>query len=132
VKLLRRIRSGESLSVVDDQLGCPTAASELARAMREVGVRLLADDRAATGLFNFRGGSEMTWHGFAQKVVAASAAAGLPPPPLRAIRSADLNAPARRPAYSVLSCARIERACGIVGAEIEEDIERMVRAILAA
>lgn len=132
VKLLRRIRSGEPLSVVDDQHGCPTAAGDLARAMQEVGTRLLAGDRSVSGLLNFRGGSEMTWHGFAEKLVAASEAAGLRPPPLRAISSVDLKAPARRPSYSVLSCARIERECGIVGWRIEADLARMVRAILAA
>ena len=37
VKLLRRAKAGEPLRVVDDQWGCPTAASDLARAMQMVG-----------------------------------------------------------------------------------------------
>ena len=132
VKLLRRAQSGEALRVVDDQWGCPTAASDLAHAMQKVGLRLLDDEPAARGLFNFRGASEMSWHGFANRLLDAAAEAGLPRPSLQAIKSADLNASARRPAYSVLSCAHIGQTLGIAGARIEDEIERMVRAILAA
>ena len=132
VKLLRRARAGEALRVVDDQRGCPTAAGELARAMQTIGLRLLDDDPAARGLFNFCGATEMSWHGFAEKLLTAAEALGLTRPSLQAISSAELKAPARRPAYSVLSCARIERACGLSCAAIEDDIDRMVQAIIAA
>ncbi|MEZ5832267.1 MAG: dTDP-4-dehydrorhamnose reductase [Dongiaceae bacterium] len=131
VKLLRRARAGEPLRVVDDQTGCPTAASELARAMQVMGLRLLDRDEAATGLFNFCGASEMSWHGFAERLLRAAETFGISAPPLQAIASADLNAPARRPAYSVLSCRRILAACGVVGTAIEADVDRMVRTILA-
>jgi len=132
VKLLRRARAGEALRVVDDQRGCPTAAGELARAMQATGLRLLDDDPAASGLFNFCGASEMSWHGFAEKLLTAAEALGLKRPPLQVISSAELKAPARRPAYSVLSCARIKQACGLSGASIEQDIDRMVQVIAAA
>jgi dTDP-4-dehydrorhamnose reductase len=132
VKLLRRAKAGEPLRVVDDQWGCPTAASDLASAMQTVGLRLLDNDAAAFGLFNFRGASEMSWYGFADKLLSVAAEAGLLRPPLQAIKSADLNAPARRPAYSVLSCARIGQSLGIAGAKIEDEIERMARRILSA
>ena len=131
VKLLRRAKAGAPLRVVDDQWGCPTAASDLANAMQSVGLRLLDDDGAAVGLFNFCGASDMSWRGFAEKLLAIAEPLGLKRPPLQAITTAELKAPARRPAYSVLSCAHIEQAFGISGAPIEHDLERMVRRILA-
>lgn len=131
VKLLRRAQAGEALRVVDDQWGCPTAVSDLAQGAQSVGLRLLDGDTAACGLFNLSGMSEMSWHGFAERLLAAAEKLGLAHPPLRAITSAELNAPAKRPAYSVLSCVRIRQACGVTGNPIESDIERMVRAILA-
>jgi len=131
VKLLRRAQAGEPLRVVDDQWGCPTAASDLARTMQTVGLKLLDDEPAAVGLFNFRGATEMSWHGFADRLLGAAEEAGLARPPLLAIKSAELKAPARRPAYSVLSYAHIRQALGIAGAKIEDEIERMVRQILA-
>ncbi len=129
-KLLRRAKSGEALRVVDDQRGCPTAAADLARAMQEVGLRLLDGDRAACGLFNFCGAADMSWHRFAEKLLDLAEAAGLKRVPLQAIKSAELNTPARRPAYSVLSCARIRDRCGIATLAIDSHIEGMVRAIL--
>jgi dTDP-4-dehydrorhamnose reductase len=131
VKLLRRAKAGEPLRVVDDQWGCPTAASDLAGAMKTVGLRLLDDEPAAVGLLNFRGASEMSWHGFAERLLDAAEAAGLARPSLQAIKSAELKAPARRPAYSVLSCARIQKAFGLSGAPIEDELAPMVRRILA-
>ena len=131
VKVLRRARAGEALRVVDDQWGCPTAASDLARAMQEAGLRLLEGERAACGLFNFCGASEMSWHGLAERTLAAAQRLGLKPASLQAIKTRGLNAPAQRPAYSVLSCARIKQACGLSGAAIESELDRMVRSIMA-
>jgi dTDP-4-dehydrorhamnose reductase len=131
VKILRRAQAGEALRVVDDQQGCPTAASELARAMQQIGLRLLDEDKAACGLFNFCGSTAMSWHGFAEKLLDAAQAAGLNRAPLQAVKSAELKAAARRPAYSVLSCARIRGRCGIAHADIDLEIERMVRSIVA-
>ena len=132
VKLLRRAQAGEALRVVDDQWGCPTAVSDLANAMQAVGLRLLDNDSAASGLFNFRGASEMSWHGLAGKLLNAAEKAGLKRPSLEPIKSADLNMPAKRPAYSVLSCARIGQAYGLTGTSIDVHVESMVRRILAA
>jgi dTDP-4-dehydrorhamnose reductase len=130
VKLLRRAKAGEPLRVVDDQWGCPTEASDLADAMQAVGLRLLDGDGAATGLFNLRGASEMSWHGFADKLLSAAEKAGLKRTPLQAIKSAELNAPAKRPGYSVLACERIAQRLGVAGRDL--DIDRMVRLILSA
>lgn len=94
VKLLRRAKAGEPLRVVDDQWGCPTAAADLASAMQTVGMRLLDNDAAASGLFNFRGAAEMSWYGFADKMLSSAEKAGLKRLPLQAIKSAELNAPA--------------------------------------
>jgi dTDP-4-dehydrorhamnose reductase len=131
VKLLRRAKAGEPLRVVDDQWGCPTAASDLARAMRDVGLQLLDQETAASGLFNFCGASQMSWHGFADNLLSAAEKVGLKRPPLQVIKSADLNAPAKRPTYSVLSCARIEQTCGVAATPIDANVESMVHHILA-
>src|SRR5262249_5248221 len=95
VKLLRRARAGTPLKVVDDQHGCPTAASAVARALQEVGLRLLDGEAAACGLFNFCGPSAMSWHGFAARLLDVAEHQGLKRVPLQAISSADLQPAAR-------------------------------------
>lgn len=131
VKLLRRARAGEVLRVVDDQIGCPTPASELARAMQAIGDRLLDRDPDAHGLFNCCGAAAMSWHGFADRLLQAAEARGLARAPLQPIPSGQFRTAARRPRNSVLNCARIERQCGLRPADPAEEVTRITRAILA-
>lgn len=130
-RLLRRARAGETLRVVDDQIGCPTPAAALAAAMQAVGLRLLDGESAAQGLFNYCGARAMSWYEFAGMIVDAAVAAGLPPPELRPIASADFPAATRRPRNSVLDNVKIKRQCGLDPAPIDAAIEAAVRSILA-
>ena len=57
-------------------------------------------------------------------MLAAAEQAGVAPVPVHAISSAELNAPARRPAYSILSCAHIRRQCDIAQPEIDIQIDQ--------
>ena len=95
-RIVSRARAGEPLRVVSDQVFAPTCASELAAAS-------LALVRAgARRLFHVTNAGTCSWHDLA---CAALALAGLDTPVER-ITSADLALPARRPAYSVLSCRK--------------------------
>jgi dTDP-4-dehydrorhamnose reductase len=130
-KILARAMAGETLRVVDDQVGCPTPAASLAEAMQKIGFLLLERDGAAQGLFNYRGAQEMSWYGLATKLVDCAVKAGMKRPDLRPISSDQFPTAARRPAYSVLDCAKIRERLDIVPAEINLEIERAVRTILA-
>ncbi len=130
-KLLRRARAGEALRVVDDQIGCPTPAAALAGAMQAIGLRLLDDDKAACGLFNYCGAQAMSWHGFAAMIVAAAVAAGLQRPELQPIGSAQFPTAAQRPRNSVLDCSKIKRQCNLAAAAIDDAVVGAVRMILA-
>jgi dTDP-4-dehydrorhamnose reductase len=132
VKVLRRARTEAELRVVDDQVGCPTSAHALARAMQSVGLRLLDGDEASRGLFNYCGAEAMSWFDFAERLLKEAARHGLRVPPLHRIGGAQLAAPARRPANSALSCAKIAAQCRIEPERCGPAIERMVPAILAA
>jgi dTDP-4-dehydrorhamnose reductase len=95
-RIVRRARAGEPLRVVGDQVFAPTCASELARAslaLVAAGVR---------GLFHVTNAGTCSWHDLA---CAALALAGIEAP-IERITSPDLSLPARRPAYSVLSCGK--------------------------
>src|SRR5829696_4381383 len=95
--MLRLAGERDALSVVDDQVGCPTFTGHLAGALVA-----LAGSRAA-GIHHVAGGGACSWHDLA---AAAFAARGLDVELARG-RTADLGRPAPRPAYSVL---RTERA----------------------
>ncbi len=88
------------LRVVADQRGCPTHAGDLAGALRRV---LPLDLR---GILHIAGDGECTWHEFACEIVSLVGV----PAKVEPISTDDSGRPARRPAYSVLSCRRLNDA----------------------
>jgi dTDP-4-dehydrorhamnose reductase len=94
------------LRVVADQTGSPTSAADVAAAIREI-VRQLQAGNAKWGTYNFTGAGAVTWHGFAEAIFELAAPWNGPPPRVEAITTAEYPTPARRPANSVLDCARI-------------------------
>ena len=93
--LLTMLRVGaeqEELRVVDDQVGCPTAARHLAVATMEL------VGRCGPGTYHLAGGGSVSWNGFARAIMEE---AGLPAR-VAAMSSAELARPAPRPACSVL------------------------------
>lgn len=101
--MIRVAREGKPLRVVADQTGCPTYTADLARVIAD----LIARD-AYPGVYHAVGPDTMTWHEFAVRTLAA---AGIDYE-IAQISTADYPTPAKRPAYSVLSTAKIE-AMGI-------------------
>ena len=111
VKTMLRLADRDELKVVDDQIGRPTFAGDLAEAALTVGQRLARDENAAAGVFHFAGAGAVSWCEFATAIFAAK---GPPVPRVVPIPTRDYPTPAARPANSVLDCARIESAFGIV------------------
>lgn len=103
--VLRLIAERDSLSFVDDQIGCPTFTADLAPL-----VRRLATERRR-GIFHATNQGAVSWYQFVRDIVAA---AGGDPHMVRPISTADLDParPAPRPANSVLDNAAL-RSAGI-------------------
>ncbi|MCL1899645.1 MAG: dTDP-4-dehydrorhamnose reductase [Promicromonosporaceae bacterium] len=93
----------EVLTVVDDQVGQPTWTVDLA----DLIVRLVGAG-APSGTYHGTSQGQVTWHGFAQAIMAA---AGLPAR-VDPVSSAAFAAKAPRPAYSVLGHEAL-RAVGV-------------------
>ena len=87
------------LRVVDDQRGKPTWAVDLATAIR----RLV--DRGANGLYHVAGSGVATWWEVARLCLDEAGCADLE---IERIRTAELDLPAPRPAWSVLDCSKAE------------------------
>ncbi len=98
-----RLRRGEELSLVQDQTGSPTSAREFAAAM------LTLVEGKHRGLFHFVNRGESSWLALGRAVAEEL---HLSPARVRAIQAADLNRPAPRPRYSVLSVERFEKSTG--------------------
>lgn len=108
--MLRLAQERPELRVVDDQSGSPTSAAAIAaateRLVRQYGPR---SSSVPSGVYHMTAGGSTTWCGFARAIFAA---AGGPQPLLTPIATADYPTPAKRPANSVLSNQKFERAFG--------------------
>jgi dTDP-4-dehydrorhamnose reductase len=94
--ILRAGAERDQLTVVDDQVGCPTFTGHLGAALVA-----LAQDPVA-GLVHVAGGGSCSWYEFAQEIVRlAGLSCEIVPG-----TTAELGRPAPRPAYSVLGSER--------------------------
>jgi dTDP-4-dehydrorhamnose reductase len=100
VKLVRRLAAtGNPMSFVDDQRGCPTFTADLAPTLRS-----LAVERPG-GVFHLTNGGPVSWYEFVREILLAS---GDDPDLVSPISTDELDPPrpAPRPANSVLDNAR--------------------------
>jgi dTDP-4-dehydrorhamnose reductase len=95
--ILRLASEREELTVVDDQVGCPTFTGHLALAL----VELVVGERIV-GVVHVAGGGQCSWFEFASQIVESSGLACRVAPG----KTGDLDRAAPRPAYSVLRSER--------------------------
>src|SRR5262245_49348364 len=111
--MLRLADTHDLVRVVDDQLGTPTAASDLASAILDAFAQIL--DRkiqVIPGIYHVTATGETTWFGFASAIFSDWHERGCRVPKLEAITSADYPSAVKRPANSRLDCKKFQRAFG--------------------
>lgn len=105
--ILRAWLEGRALRVVDDQLGTPTYAPDLAQMLLS-----LVQLNVGTGTYHAAGSEAVSWHQLAVRACAAYQRA-IPDAPEKArvepISSDKWPTPARRPTYSALSCEKLSQ-----------------------
>ncbi|WP_026703788.1 dTDP-4-dehydrorhamnose reductase [Flavobacterium soli] len=108
--MLRLGAERDSLSVVNDQIGTPTNAVDLAEALMKI---ILAYNLQPTtdnfGIFNFSNEGQCSWYDFAKKIFEINKMEI----DLQAIPSSSYPTPAKRPGYSVLDKSKIKEVFGV-------------------
>ena len=102
----------DELRVVADQVGSPTPGWLIA----DVTATILRQGLVESGVRHLVTGGATSWHGFAETIMDEACARGLiaRKPRVIPITTAEFPTPARRPAYSVLDCARLQQEYGLV------------------
>ena len=124
----------DELRVVDDQVGSPTYAPDLADALLALATGLASRPAGDTafGIYHVAGSGETSWAGLAAEVFAVSAGLGGPHAHVVPIPGSAYPTPARRPANSRLDGARL---AGLIGGPLpswQEGVARCVPRLLAA
>jgi dTDP-4-dehydrorhamnose reductase len=101
--ILEKVKTTKKLTVVDDQTGSPTYTKDLAAA-----VDLLITQNAK-GIIHITNRGNCSWYQFAVKILQE---AGIHDIDVTPIRSDQLQRPATRPAYSVLSMQKFIQTTG--------------------
>jgi dTDP-4-dehydrorhamnose reductase len=99
----------DKLNVVGDQIGCPTYAQDIAKAI----VTILAGIEAhnvSWGIYHYCGEEVTSWFGFAEAIFEEAKQAGLiiTSPKLAEITTLEFPTLAKRPAFSVLDSSHIQ------------------------
>ena len=97
--MLRLMAEREELGVVDDQVGTPTWAKELAKT-----IWLIAGKTDMQGTYHWTDDGKASWYDFALAIQEEAYGLGLLQKtiPIMPIKTEEYPTPARRPAYSVL------------------------------
>jgi dTDP-4-dehydrorhamnose reductase len=132
--IVRLAGERDELAVVADQTGAPTSAKLIADVTARF-LERLADTPPAHGLYHLAPRGAVTWHGYAEAILAAARAHGLPlrapPEAVRPLTTADYPTAARRPANSLLCTAKLESALAGTLANWQDDVIATVAALAA-
>jgi dTDP-4-dehydrorhamnose reductase len=111
--MLSLAQTRDSLSIVDDQIGAPTSALDIASACISI-IDAKLSGHQGRGIFHMTGGGETSWAGFAQAAFDHTALwRNGKVPAITPIPTADYPTPARRPLNSRLNCDLLEARFGI-------------------
>lgn len=123
--MLRLMLERELLSIVDDQRGSPTYATDLA----EMIIHMLQQSEAngwKNGLFHFSNRGETSWYGFADAI---RRVAGIENCKLVPVTTEEYPTAARRPAYSVMDLTKISDSFRVEIPTWEEALQRCIQNI---
>lgn len=119
--MLRLGAERESLDVVADQIGGPTPAAAIARALLTATKALT--EGAKGGTHHFSGTPDTSWADFARAIMAEAALSCR----INDIPSTEYPTPAKRPLNSRLDCSALTSAFGIPRPDWREGLKGIVR-----
>lgn len=128
--MLRLAKERDELRVVADQWGCPTAAGDIAEAILSLIERPIGERQ--WGTYHYCGEGATTWQGFAEAIIAASLRQGGRHVPVRPITTADYPTPAKRPANSILDCAKLRTTFGLAPRAWKEALQDVIGELVSA
>ncbi|MCX6240924.1 MAG: dTDP-4-dehydrorhamnose reductase [Bacteroidetes bacterium] len=110
-----------NLNVVFDQIGCPTYAKDLARAILEIIPALR--DHEGVEIYHYANEGVASWYDFAKTIIEFSAIKCI----INPIETKDYPLPAPRPFYSVLNKAKFKEKFGMKIPYWKDSLEECIK-----
>ena len=117
--MIRLGREKEQLGVVADQVGTPTYARDLARA-----VMTIINKGIQPGVYHFSNEGVISWYDFAKAI---HRLAGISTCKVRPLHTEEYPTPAQRPPYSVLDKTKIKQTYGLEIPYWEESLAECIK-----
>ncbi len=115
--MLRLFKEKEEINVIDDQLGSPTNALDLADAILTV----IEKDIEAYGIYHYSNEGECTWYQFAEEIKKLSESEIK----INPVSTSEYPTSAKRPKYSLLDKTKIKTTFGITIPDWRESLKGM-------
>lgn len=129
--MLRAAQVRDTLTVVDDQIGNPTSALDIADGILRIAFNLLeSNDAGLRGTFHMAGSGEASWAAFATEIFSLSAYHGGPSARVVRIPSQAYPTPTKRPANSRLDCTKLEKVHGVTLGDWRQSTARVIERVL--
>ncbi|MFN0274658.1 MAG: 3'(2'),5'-bisphosphate nucleotidase CysQ [Chitinophagales bacterium] len=117
--MIRLGKEKAELNVIDDQIGAPTYAGDLAWVILECINNL---NQLYFGIYHYSNGGETTWCGFAKKIMEIY---GLDCK-INPIATEQYPSPSKRPKYSLLNCDKIKTSLNITIPHWEDSLTKVI------
>ena len=132
--MLRLGRERDSLNVVDDQVGAPTTAAELARATHEIATGIPAGTYGSqsdwAGTYHMTSAGSTSWCDFARAIFERSPhLLDGKKPVVNPIKTSEYPTPAKRPLNSVLSNEKLQQRFGVRLAGWQSALDEVLNSI---
>ena len=132
--MLRLSAQRDRLTVVDDQVGCPTFAPDIAAAILVIARKIYLSgwSEKFAGVTHIAGPDEVTWFDFARQIMRLSERTRRHSVTVEPISSKDYPSAAVRPANSRLCCDRLASVFNILMPPLGRSLEECLGLLLSA
>ena len=130
--ILRLSGERDRLRIVDDQIGCPTYAPDIADAILTIAAKIKASgwQERFAGVTHLAGPDEITWCDFARQIVGIAKTKGRRDVIVDSITTVEYPTPAERPSNSRLRCDRLAELFDVrlppLSLSLEKCLERLI------
>ena len=124
--MLRLGAEKEEIRVVADQIGSPTWAKDIAKAIQNANIAEII------GTYHYTNSGVASWYDFAVAIFEEAQQLGFPLKIQRVvpITTPEYPTPARRPAYSVLACGKISSVLGTYPPHWRQSLRKMLKELV--